>query len=337
MRIGITGASGFLGGALRALAESHGHSSDALALPRDDSLRDRVWPERWPAAESIDLLIHSAASVRPKTQLDLYLNSQLPRELQGRFLERNPAGLFVHISSINVLIDALADPYTASKRVGETQIDLERTLVVRPSLIWSTPDRGPARRLREFLVKMPVAFMAYPGSKHLPIYVEDLAGTIISLGESKRRHGVINVHGDKPYTLWQMAKKIAREDHRLLLPIPSPFTSKHLPKLLRSVDYTAALPPAPPGDRVPMSRSCCRSACRKITGTAQSVHVIDPKSLICDEEHRDIGVWAGAMFHDFAFREPDEGSWTERPFVRHEVPFEYIQAVPAGMGMSGVY
>jgi nucleoside-diphosphate-sugar epimerase len=238
MRIGITGASGFLGSALRAEAESRGHASVALALPRDDALRDRVWLGKWPGLESLDLLIHAAASVRPKTELDLYLNSELPRELQFHFHEKNPASLFVHISTINVLIDALVDPYTASKRVAETTIDLERALVVRPSLIWSTPDRGPARRLREFLVKMPVAFMAFPGSKHLPVRVEDLARTIISLGEAGRTQGVINVHGDRPYTLWHLAKILARADHRVLLPIPSPFTSKHLPKVLRSVDYT---------------------------------------------------------------------------------------------------
>jgi hypothetical protein len=86
---------------------------------------------------------------------------------------------------------------------------------------------------------MPVAFMAFPGSNHLPIDVENLARSIISLGESNRRHGVINVHGDRPYTLWQLAKKLARADHRLLLPIPSPFTNKRLPKLLRSIDYTS--------------------------------------------------------------------------------------------------
>ena len=59
------------------------------------------------------------------------------------------------------------------------------------------------------------------------------------LSASRRaKHGVINVHGDKPYTLWELAKKLARQDHRVLLPIPSPFTSKRLPKMLRSLDYT---------------------------------------------------------------------------------------------------
>ena len=82
MRIGITGASGFLGSALRAEAESRGHSSYSLPLPRDESLRARAWPGSWPGPESLDLLIHSAASVRPKTDLDVYLNSELPRELQ---------------------------------------------------------------------------------------------------------------------------------------------------------------------------------------------------------------------------------------------------------------
>jgi nucleoside-diphosphate-sugar epimerase len=238
MRIGITGASGFLGSALCALAGSRGHSSFPLPLPRDGSLRDRAWPAGWPGPESLDLLIHSAASVRPTTELDLYLNSEAPARLQASFQEKNPAGRFIHVSTINVLIDALFDPYTASKRAAEPTIDLERALLVRPSLIWSAPDRGPARRLREFLVKLPVAFMAFPGSRHLPVQVEDLARTIISLGESTRTQGVINIHGDKAYTLWQLAQKLARADRRIMLPIPCPFTSKHLPKMLRSVDYT---------------------------------------------------------------------------------------------------
>jgi len=238
MRIGITGASGFLGTALREEANSRGHISVSLPLPRDDSLRDRTWLGKWPDPESLDLLIHTAASVRPITELDLYLNSQSPRELELSFHEKNPGGLFIHISSINVLIDALVDPYTAGKRVAETTINLERTLVVRPSLIWSTPDRGPARRLRDFLLKMPFSFMTYPGSRHRPVRVEDLATTIISLGESGRKQGVINIYGDQPYTLWQISKKLAHQHRRILLPIPSPLTSRHLPKLLRSLDYT---------------------------------------------------------------------------------------------------
>src|SRR5262249_10564313 len=156
----------------------------------------------------------------PASELDLYLNSRLPRALQAYFHEKNPSGRFIHISTINVLIDALVDRYSASKRLAETTIDLERAVVIRPSLIWSSPDRGPARRLREFLIKFPVAFMAFPGSRHLPVQVDDLARTIVSLGESGRDRGVINVYGDKPLTLWQLAKGIAKQEGRVLCPIP---------------------------------------------------------------------------------------------------------------------
>jgi nucleoside-diphosphate-sugar epimerase len=238
MRVGITGASGFLGSALRALADSRGHTSFSLQLARDGSLRECAWRDNWPSAESLDLLIHNAASVRPATELDLYLNSQLPKSLQAYFYARNPAGRFIHVSTINVLIDALIDAYSTSKRLAETTIDLERAVIVRPSLIWSTTDRGPAGRLRDFLVKFPVAFMAFPGSRHLPVQVDELARTIISLGESGRARGVINVYGDKPVTLWQLAKGIAKQEGRVLCPIPCPFSSKRLPKMLRSVDYT---------------------------------------------------------------------------------------------------
>src|SRR5690348_5893003 len=132
MRVGITGASGFLGSALRAITDSLGHASFSLPLPRDGSLREVAWPTTWPSPDSLDLLIHGAASVRPATELDLYLNSQLPRELHAYFHEKNPAGRFIHISTINVLIDALIDPYSASKRLAETMIDLKRAIIIRP-------------------------------------------------------------------------------------------------------------------------------------------------------------------------------------------------------------
>jgi nucleoside-diphosphate-sugar epimerase len=238
MRIGITGGSGFLGSALREEAKSRGHVGFPLPLPRDDSLRDRTWLGTWPDLESLDLLIHAAASVRPITGLDLYLNAEFPRVLQCVFHERNPSGLLIYISTINVLVDALVDAYTASKRVAEATINRERTLIVRPSLIWSAPDRGPARKLRDFLLKMPLSVMTYPGNRHRPVRVEDLAKTIIALGESGREHGVINIYGDTPYTLWQISKELAHQHHRFLLPVPVPFASRHLPKLLRSLDYT---------------------------------------------------------------------------------------------------
>jgi hypothetical protein len=201
-------------------------------------LRDRAWLETWPDPESFDLLIHSAASLRPVTTTELYLNSRLPADLESHFHQRNPRAKFMHVSSINVLVDALADAYTISKREAETGIDPRRALIVRPSLIWSTPDRGPARRLRDFLLKAPLSFMTCPGNRHLPVRVEDLAKTIMSLGESGRGHGVVNIHGDKPYTMWQLARELAHQHHRILLPIPAPFTSSRLPRLLRSVDYT---------------------------------------------------------------------------------------------------
>jgi nucleoside-diphosphate-sugar epimerase len=238
MRIGITGASGFLGSALRAEAISRGHLAIPLPLSRDDSLRALSWPRGWPEPESVDQVIHTAASLRPGTALERYLNAELPRALETLFHQRNPDGVFIHISSINVVIERLVDRYTASKRAAETAINLERTLVVRPSLIWSAPDQGPARRLRDFLLKMPVSFMTYPGNRHRPVRVEDLARTIISLAESGRKNGVLNIYGDHPCTLWQLAQHVAHEHGRFMLPIPGPFRGGHLPKLVRSVDYT---------------------------------------------------------------------------------------------------
>ena len=238
MRIGITGASGFLGSAIRQEVEARGHESVPLRLARDDSLRDRETLRSTLALDSLDTLIHSAASLRPRTTLENYLNAQFPGELERLFHELCPTGKFIHISTINVLISDLVDPYTCSKRLAEGTLDPGRVLVLRPSLIWSEPDRGPARRLREFLEKLPISFMTFPGNRHLPVHVAALAEAIATLAFSDRFAGVINIHGDVAVTLWQLASELVRRQQRLLLPIPAPFTSRNLPKFLRSIDYT---------------------------------------------------------------------------------------------------
>src|SRR4051812_595638 len=43
------------------------------------------------------------------------------------------------------------------------------------------------------------------------------------------------------------------------------------------------------------------------------------------------------MLHDLALREPDEGPRAERPLVRHQVAFEDIQTMSAGVSMGGVH
>src|SRR5262249_12141430 len=68
-----------------------------------------------------------------------------------------------------------------------------------------------------------------------------------------------------------------------------------------------------------------------------SLQVVDPKALICDEEHRGIGLRAGAVLHDLAFWKPDKCPRTIRPLVRHELTAQDIQAMAAGMRMSGVH
>jgi len=224
--------------AIRHEVEALGHEPTPLRLPRDDYLRDRKTLRDRLALNSVDTLIHAAASLRPQSEHENYLNAQFPGELETMFHELCPTGKFIHISTINVLIDKLVDPYTRSKRLAEKNLDPERVLLLRPSLIWSGSDRGPALRLREFLDKFPISFMTFPGNRHLPVRVTALARAIVSLALSDSLSGVINIHGDVPVTIWQLAGELARQSRRLLLPIPAPFKSRNLPKWLRSVDYT---------------------------------------------------------------------------------------------------
>ena len=68
-----------------------------------------------------------------------------------------------------------------------------------------------------------------------------------------------------------------------------------------------------------------------------SVYVVDAKAFVGDEENGDIRVGGGAMLHDLSFREPDEGSRAERPFMGDEPAFEDIQTVPARVRMMRIH
>src|SRR5204863_4011259 len=65
--------------------------------------------------------------------------------------------------------------------------------------------------------------------------------------------------------------------------------------------------------------------------------VVNLESLVGDKQNRDVGFSGGAVFHDHAFRKPDEMPRTVLALLRDERPFEHEHAMGAGMGMPRIH
>jgi nucleoside-diphosphate-sugar epimerase len=241
MIIGITGASGFLGQALLAKTICRGHQAVVIKLPRTQEVMNLNVLVQILDQVNFDVIIHTAVVRQPRTALSNYVNTYLPSLLAQSLHLINKNSLFIHISSINVVISALQDKYSRSKRSAEQFLTLSGVTIIRPSLIWSWNGQGDAGRLARYLDKnLPFHFMFYPGNTYYPILVEDLAELIVKITELNFKDKVINVVGNVPCTLWQLASCLAERRNKKLLPLPLPptYLTSFVPQIIQNIDYS---------------------------------------------------------------------------------------------------
>lgn len=236
VRIGVTGASGFLGGAIQEAIQRQDHWNINIQLPHTSEIRETQFLRKRLIESKVDALINTAVVRRPKKALDKYVNSELPCFLEKIFHSIHPDGVFVHVSSMNVLIPSLRDEYTQNKRESERRLRDTNTVIVRPSLIWSWEGKGDARRLEKLVKALP--FMLFPGNTYLPVSVQQIAGKIVSLISRKSLRRIINITGVHPCSTWTLANHFAKKHHKWLIPLPTLPDIPFLPKILRTVDYT---------------------------------------------------------------------------------------------------
>lgn len=238
MQIGITGITGFLGTALTTASQKKGHQVTGITLPRTTEIKNSLYIQQLLTPLQLDVLIHTAVSRHPQTELEEYVNAEFPSQFELSFRSVNPKGIFIHISSISVVVNSLGDRYTLTKRRAEKNLLGSKAIIIRPSLIWSWEGKGDAERLEKYLAHKAVAVMLYPGNLHLPVLVSDLAETIVDLIQDDNRQKVFNIVGDTPCRVWNLAKHISRQYNTLLIPLPTLPDWFFLPKIIRTINYT---------------------------------------------------------------------------------------------------
>jgi nucleoside-diphosphate-sugar epimerase len=217
MRVFITGASGFIGRALRERYEADGHEVRGMDLAPDpehdvvagDVAQQGPWQEH---AAGCDLLIHTAAivSLRRERPDEVWQANVMGTEHALRAAERGGVARFVHFSSVSVFGFDFPDgaderhpvqptylPYPDTKIASE-QVVLQAQLdgrveatVVRPGDVYGPRSRAwallPAQMIRERRLALP------DGGRGIfsPVYIDNLVDGVVLAAASRDAVGQV--------------------------------------------------------------------------------------------------------------------------------------------------
>lgn len=198
--IAVTGATGFIGGAVARRLSAQGWRVRALIRPRsihkstDGISVDWVTGDLEDAeslrrlVDGVEAVIHCAGVVRGRTSADFdRVNADGVARLVHLAAQQHPQPRFLLVSSLAAREPGLSD-YAASKRKGETIL---ATLsggmpwaVVRPPAVYGPGDRE-IRPLLEWMQRGIAPVMGYADRRLSLLYVSDLADALIRLLERK--------------------------------------------------------------------------------------------------------------------------------------------------------
>jgi nucleoside-diphosphate-sugar epimerase len=244
VRIAVTGATGFLGGAIAREAAARGH--DVVALHRDGhregagTLAWRRFDEWVAGAERADVVIHAAA-LRHRHGVSAADYQRVNRDLTERVVART-AGIgahLVHVSSIGVYgwppperlpIDE-SFPFDPVGPYGASKVDCERIVmgsgapwtIVQPSITYGPGDTNGmvdkmVRMIRRSLFVLP----GLARSRVQLVYIDDLARLTVDTAEQRpQRERFICTYRD-PIRVRDLVLGIARATGGHVVPFGPP-------------------------------------------------------------------------------------------------------------------
>ena len=225
MRVLLTGATGFIGGALAGALAARGH--ELVLAVRDTAAAARRWPMH--ASLAVDFgADHAVADWRPRVDgVDVVVNTVgILREHAGQTFEaihaRAPVALFracaeagvgrvVQLSALGADDDA-ASGYHRSKAAADRELARlpVASTIVRPSLVFAPG--GTSARWFSMLAALPATPLPGGGAQCVqPIHLDDLVDALVTVIESPttsfpRRLGssappILDAVGPTPLTL----------------------------------------------------------------------------------------------------------------------------------------
>ncbi len=234
MTLLITGATGYIGQRLSALATASGH--EVICATRQPCPAPYAWLPydlRGPAPEcptGTQALIHLAADT--STGVHTGADDEVKAAQALIRCAQQGSARFIFVSS------QTADA-TASSAYGRTKWRIEQEvlaaggIVVRPGQVYGGPERGLFGLLTGLVRRSPFIPIIMPAPCVQPIHVDDLAASILAIVERDDIHAeILNLGAVQPIAFGRFLKSIAVHRVRATrLPIPLPVALLRLLRL----------------------------------------------------------------------------------------------------------
>jgi nucleoside-diphosphate-sugar epimerase len=222
MKVGITGAGGYVGSHLARCLEERGHIVVRLSRSCGFRLGDPIQPE---FVTGLDALIHAAYdfTARDPAEIErLNVNSSI-----ALFEAATGAGVgrLVFISSM-AAFPSCRSLYGQGKLAVETQVLRLGGYVVRPGVIYGAEAGGIFRTLSALAARLPVIPLPGKGKQVLYlIHIDDLSVLVERLLRTDLPQGMRLLHAacPEPLSLRELLTRIAHSlgRRRVFLPVPT--------------------------------------------------------------------------------------------------------------------
>ena len=235
MKICVLGASGFLGS---ELCENLKKNNKILKinLSKFQISNEKELLKYIKKISNQNVIINCAASLRPKTYSDFWINQYLSFYLL-KFIKKNKIKCkYIHISTNDVLIKKLNDNYSNSKRFAEKKIKNLNCIILRLPLLYKKNyyENNSVRLILHKYLQfwLPVYPMLYPGALYQPLEIKKISKFVSKITKKKIKKGVFNLAGNKKYSLWNIFEKISKIYNKKTIKINTKIIHFLCPKFL---------------------------------------------------------------------------------------------------------
>ena len=242
MKILITGYSGFVGGYIcKNLSKKFELIKVNLRdIPKENSSTFNTFLDKFLNA---DVIVNCAANLKPKTKNDIFINQNFPKIVLDYLKKKEKNILFIHVSSINVLINDRKDFYTITKKEAEKNLENQNIVIIRLPLIYDKIDEviqpiGNFKLIDNYLNLgfLPIYPMIFPGHIHYPIEIDKIYNFIekIIIDGNKGR-SIYNIAGKDKKSLWDLFQQMALNKNKKVLKINFGILNKILPNIFKNI------------------------------------------------------------------------------------------------------
>lgn len=229
MRVAVTGASGYVGGAIAQRFEAHGHTVLRFSRRacegewRSFSLDDDPDAIAW---DGIDALVHAAYDFSPRTWQEAEVRNVLPSCALITAARRAGVRHIVFISTLSAF-DGCRSLYGKAKLAIEKEALAAGVTVIRPGLVWGEKPGGMMGSLQKIVSALPLVpyLCGGGGLRQYLVHEEDLAESVVRSASCEPAREPISVAHPASLTFCEVLTGIAakRKLRRMFLPVPWSF------------------------------------------------------------------------------------------------------------------